>query len=71
MTRCSLARTRNRKPAVPVDINIGYRAHGRVSGNDSLETSETATDTLHRRESGHLALWVGGIGDGDGRYRIS
>jgi hypothetical protein len=56
---------------VLVDIDIGYRAHGRVSGNDSLEKSETATDTLHRRESGHLALWVGGIGDGDGRYRIS
>ena len=35
-----------------VDVDIVYRAHGRVSGNDSLETSETATDTLHRREPG-------------------
>jgi hypothetical protein len=40
---------------VLVDIDIGYRAHGRVSGNDSLERSETATDTLHRREPGRLA----------------
>ena len=38
-----------------VDVDIVYRAHGRVSGNDSLETSETATDTLHHREPGRPA----------------